>query len=206
MSGVTINGVQTWGHLYQLKEGISLAEAHKKGQKDGLDQVYFSANNGKHYFIEGDGLDLKGIHKSPPGSLPKIAFVENGKAVEAELRIEHVDDEKSTVSDFLFHDALSITGGVVLAGTVVSQIPRVLNNVVNHIPFVGNGSLVASPKAVGVAAAVGIGLIAVGAYSAYAKRETHSTVQEVGQKIEAAPEKSALKKSLDFLNNISLLP
>ena len=64
MSGVTINGVQTYGSLHQLNKGIDLNQAYKKGEGDGLDQVYFTAN-GKNYFIEGDGLDLGGIKKSP---------------------------------------------------------------------------------------------------------------------------------------------
>lgn len=203
MSGVTINGVQTWGALHQLKEGVSLATAHQKGQKDGLDQVYFSAN-GKNYFIEGDGLDLSGIRKSAAGSLPKITFSENGKAIESELRIENVDDENSKVNDFLFKNPLSIAGGVITGGAVISQIPRMLNNIANHIPFVGNGSTLASPKAIGIAAAVGVGLMAIGAYSAYAQRETKSNVQELGQKIEAAPEKSTVKKGWDTLTNLSL--
>ena len=133
MSGISINGVQTWGNLSQLKEGVSLAEAQKKGQKDGLDQVYFSAN-GKNYVLEGDGLDLSGINKSRPGTLPKIQAEIQGKTLEAELRLENVDDEKSKVSDFAFSNPVSITGGVIVGGAVLSQIPRVLNNLANSIP------------------------------------------------------------------------
>ncbi len=205
MSGVSINGVQTWGNLSQLKEGISLAEAQKKGQNDGLDQVYFSSNE-KNFVLEGDGLDLSGINKSRPGTLPKIQFETQSKSIEAELRLENVDNEKSSVSDFAFSNPISITGAVIVGGTVISQIPRMLNNVANSIPFVGNGSLMTSPKAVGIAAAVGVGLIAAGAIASYSQRQVHSGVSELATPIQAAPEKSFLKKGIDFLNTFSPLP
>lgn len=204
MTGVSINGTQTWGNLHQLKPGITLEEAHKQGQKDGLDQVYFSAN-GKNYFIEGDGLDLSGMRKSSVGELPKIEFTLNGKDVEAEVRKEFVDDEKSRAIEFTFSNAIGISGGAVVATTVVSQIPRLINNGLNQIPFVGSGSIMRAPKTIAIAGAIGVGLMAVGAYTAFANREVESNVQALSEKqIDMAPEKSGFQKLTHFADHFSL--
>ena len=119
--------------------------------------------------------------KAQGGELPTIEFTQNGQTVQGELRLQYVDDEKSKVSDFLFSNPVSITGGVVTGGALVSQIPRMLNNAANQIPFVGSGRISATPKAAAVAAALGVGLIAAGTYYAYANREAESTVQELGK-------------------------
>lgn len=202
---IAINGIQTWGNLSQANPGMSLQDLKAKGQNDGQDQIYFS-HNGQNYYVEGDDMDFSGLQKTAVGTLPKLSFVKDGETHVVELRKENIDDEKSKVSDFTLSNPISIAGGVVVGGAAISQVPRVLNNVISSFPLMGNGALMPTPKSASIAAAIGVGLIAVGAYHAYATRNQESGLKGQGTEIQAAPEKSAFKKTWDALDKFSVLP
>jgi hypothetical protein len=60
MSGLAINGVNTGGQVYELKQGVDKAKALEASKKDGLDNVFFEAD-GKNFMVQGANLNLSGL-------------------------------------------------------------------------------------------------------------------------------------------------
>lgn len=113
MSQLTINHRGIGAQVYELslKPGQSLNDAVQAGQNDGLDQVYFKANE-KLYFAEGDGLHLSALKER---ALPTVQLELNG--VTQKAQILSVDDETNTAWEGT--KALGkAAGGLLVAGLI----------------------------------------------------------------------------------------
>ena len=95
-TGLVVNGLSTGGQIYQLKNDVSIEQAHKKGLSDGLDQVYFSAN-GNNYVLQGDNLKLGEVREMMKKDIPSHVTKLEGKPVE--ITFHEIDDEISSVGD-----------------------------------------------------------------------------------------------------------
>lgn len=94
MSDLKINGQHIGAtNIYELKEGMTAAQARQKTDQDGRDQVYFR-HEGKEYVAVGDELNLSGIS----GDVPTIIEFDDG---ETQIQVESVgiDDEIGSVGE-----------------------------------------------------------------------------------------------------------
>jgi hypothetical protein len=170
MSGLSINGVNTKGQVFELKEGTNIKEALKAGQKDGLDQVYVEAG-GKNYVVQGDGLNLKGIAK---GTLPKAQLELNGKTVEA--TIKEVDNELNTRDEGLM-SPVAIGG---MAVGVVAVAPQLFKTGIAMLTVFAdaNAGQISGPSTVSkVIGGIGVAAIVGGVAYTVFKGSDHTKLQ-----------------------------
>jgi len=118
MSNFQLNETQTQGQLYALNlKGKTLQEVAKQAENDGLDQIFFEAEN-TAYVMEADGLDFSGLksHSFPKGTID-IA----GKTVPIKNII--IDNEVNTAREGLSSVGKAAWGlaiGAVGAGAALS--------------------------------------------------------------------------------------
>jgi hypothetical protein len=111
MSSLAINGANVGGTVRELKDGVNLKEAIAAAKSDGLDQVFFEANN-KNYVCTGEKLDLKGIKN---GVVPVSDLRIDGKIFD--VKIHEVDNEVNSASEGVGKLKWIATGeGAVLGG------------------------------------------------------------------------------------------
>jgi len=129
MGGMFINNQSTGGHLYELKKDVTIEQAKKAGQKDGLDQVYFEAK-GKNYVVEGDNLDLKTISglKKDENALAIVKIGDDLLTVE--VKKDNVDNEITSFGE----GASNKLAKIGLKGTIITGVGSVV---------VGGGSILA---------------------------------------------------------------
>lgn len=194
-TGLVVNGLSTGGQIYQLKNDVSIEQAHKKGQSDGLDQVYFSAN-GNNYVLQGDNLKLGEVREMMKKDVPSHVTKLEGKPVE--ITFHEVDDEISSVGDG-FHKNGHI--GSMSATAAAVGVPLTAFSGLGWIITQKAGSKLGSAIASGgmyLGAAAVVGGIAGGIY--YAGR---STVQGLKAAPDATKTADTKLRQLNSENNAS---
>lgn len=120
-TGLVINGLSTGGEVYKLKSDINIQEAHQKGLKDGLDQMYFTVGEDK-YVLQGDNLMLGEAKAVMSKEVPSTVIKLDGKAVE--INIEAMDDEVSSIMDGFVQNGqvASYSGTAIAVGVPVAAL------------------------------------------------------------------------------------
>lgn len=141
----------------ELRPGISIEQAIQKTKKNGLDEVFFTAN-GRAYVAYGDAINISKLKKN---EIPALMF--NG--VKADMHA--FDDEANSVAEGAYRGALDELGNAV--GFVRTSVSNILSNV--------------GPTVMGVAAVGGVG---VGLYTLWKRSQVgaigNALVTQAGQK------------------------
>lgn len=118
----------------ELCPGISIEQAVQKTKKNGLDEVFFTAN-GRAYVAYGDAINISKLKKN---EIPALMF--NGLTAD----MVAFDDEANSITEGAYRGALDELGNAI--GFIRTSVSNLLGNV--------------GPTVVGVAAVGGIGVAA----------------------------------------------